>query len=148
VEEALEVLYNSDGFGYLNEDHRNLEVKLLEDKKRNILLEKEKEWRLKSRALWLQAGDENTKFFHRYANCRKNINLVWKIDKGDGRWETNFKDIAMKESITSQPFSKRTLRATIVEVIRLSNSFPSFVNHEDNQELMKEVGKEELQQIL
>jgi hypothetical protein len=46
VEEALELHYNSEGFGYLIEEHK-LEVKLLEDKKRQILLEKEKEWRLK-----------------------------------------------------------------------------------------------------
>jgi hypothetical protein len=50
VEDALEVLFNNDGFGNLNEDHK-LEVKLLKDKKRNILLEKEKEWRLKSTTL-------------------------------------------------------------------------------------------------
>jgi hypothetical protein len=39
------------------------------------------------------------------------------------------------------------LEATIVEVIRLSNSFPSFVNNEDNLELMKEVGKDEFLKI-
>jgi hypothetical protein len=70
VEEALVVHYNSVGFGYLIEEHKT-KVKRLEDKQRKLLLEKEKEWRLKSKALWLQAGDDNTKFFHRYANCRK-----------------------------------------------------------------------------
>jgi hypothetical protein len=60
-------------------------------------------------AIWLQAGDENTKLFHRYANKRKNINSIWKIDKGNDNWETNFKDIAKKESTTSQIFSRRTL---------------------------------------
>jgi hypothetical protein len=33
-------------------------------------------------------------------------------------------------------------------VIRLSNSFPSFVKEEENQGLIKEVGKEELYQTL
>jgi hypothetical protein len=32
---------------------KKMEVKLLEEKKKNILLEKEKEWRIKSRAIWL-----------------------------------------------------------------------------------------------
>jgi hypothetical protein len=68
----------------------------LEDKKRNILMEKEKERRLKTRSLWLQEGDENAKFFHRYPNYRENINLFWKIDKGDGTRATNFKDIAVE----------------------------------------------------
>ena len=41
---------------------------------------------LKSMVIWLQEGDEKTKLFHRYENGRKNINLVWKIDKGNNRW--------------------------------------------------------------
>jgi hypothetical protein len=32
-----------------------------------VLHNEEKEWRLKSRALWLQAGDKNTSFFHKQA---------------------------------------------------------------------------------
>jgi hypothetical protein len=39
VEESLEVLYNSEGFWYLSE----IEIKSLEDKRRIIHLEKEKE---------------------------------------------------------------------------------------------------------
>jgi hypothetical protein len=147
VEEGLETLYNSEGFGYLTKTHK-LEAKQLEEKKRNILLEKEKEWRLKSRAIWLQAGDENSKFFHRYANGRKNINFVWKIDKGNNRWETNFKDIADEGVNYFSNLFKEDSRATIVEVIRLSNYFPNFVNNEDNLDLMKEVGKDELLQTL
>jgi hypothetical protein len=111
VEEALEVLYNSQGFGNLSEEHK-IEVKSLEDKRRFILLEKEKEWRLKSRELWLHARDE-TKFFHKYANCKKNINFVWKIDKGDGTWATNFKDIAFEGVNNFSSLFKEDKRATI-----------------------------------
>jgi hypothetical protein len=64
----------------------------LEDKQRKLLLEKKKEWRLKSQALWLQAGDDNTKNFHGYANYKKNINSIWKIEREDGTWEINFKE--------------------------------------------------------
>jgi hypothetical protein len=63
----------------MNEE-KKMKVKVLEYKMRHILFEKEKEWRLKSRALWLWVGDEDTKFFHRYSNYRKNINSIWKID--------------------------------------------------------------------
>jgi len=72
VEKDLEVLYNREGFGFMNEKQKI--VKVLEDKRRHILLEKEKEWRLNT--LWLQVGDENTKIFHRYANRKKNINSI------------------------------------------------------------------------
>jgi len=79
VEESLALHYNSEGFGYLIEE-KKLEAKLLEDKKRQILQEKEKEWRLKSITLCFQVGDDNNKFFHRYENHRKNINSIWKIE--------------------------------------------------------------------
>jgi hypothetical protein len=67
-----------------------MEVKLLEDKKRNLSPEKEKEWRIKRKSIWIQAGDENTRFFHRYENKRKNINSIYKIDKGNDNWATNY----------------------------------------------------------
>jgi hypothetical protein len=44
------------------------EYKLLDLSRRKILLNKEKEWRLRSTILWLQSGDENTNFFHHFAN--------------------------------------------------------------------------------
>lgn len=34
---------------------------------------------MKSRATWLESGDQNTKFFQNYANHRKNINTIWEM---------------------------------------------------------------------
>jgi hypothetical protein len=56
------VLYNREGFSFMNEEQKS-EVKVLEDKRRHILLEKEKEWRLNIKALWLHVRDDNTKKF-------------------------------------------------------------------------------------
>lgn len=52
----------------------------LEKRKQHILKEEEASWRLKSRALWLKDGD--TKFFHRYASARREMNTIWKISNG------------------------------------------------------------------
>jgi hypothetical protein len=63
----------------------------------NILLEKEeKTWRLKSQALWLQVGDNNTKFFHQYANFRKKLNTIWEIKASNGSMVSYFNDKAKK----------------------------------------------------
>jgi len=40
-------------------------------KKRTLLNEKETTWRLKSKALWLEKGDYNTKYFYFFANHGK-----------------------------------------------------------------------------
>jgi len=67
----------------------------------------------------IMGGNENTKFFHKYANYRKNINSIWKTDKRDGTWDTNFKNIALGAKHFSSLFKENTC-ATIAEVIRLS----------------------------
>jgi len=61
VEHELDRLYNSDGRGFLL-DQDNSSLLSLEEKKEKLLAEKEEAWRLKSRALWLSSGDENTTF--------------------------------------------------------------------------------------
>ena len=71
------------GHGFSSEDDKSSLVDL-EFHKRKILLDREKEARLKSRDLWLLCGDENTPFFHKYADNRKFINSIWKIGDDGG----------------------------------------------------------------
>ena len=45
--------------------------------------EEEIYWRVKSRTLWLQAGDKNTTFFHKQAQARKSYNSINEIQMQD-----------------------------------------------------------------
>ena len=40
----------------------------------------------KSRALWLENGDSNTKFFHRYAKHHRMVNAILDLEASDGNW--------------------------------------------------------------
>jgi hypothetical protein len=44
----------------------------LEARGHNLLLDQKQSWYLKSCSLWIEASDENTKFFYKFTNFRKN----------------------------------------------------------------------------
>jgi hypothetical protein len=71
----------------MKEEYRTLDLH-----RRKILLNKE-EWRMRSMALWLQDGDENTSFFHHFANGWKLSKTMWSIDIIDGSKASSFEDI-------------------------------------------------------
>jgi hypothetical protein len=62
IEASLQSIYDSEGGGFASPEVKEA-LLVLEKKRRKLLEAKEAEWRLKNRALWLQSGDENTKFF-------------------------------------------------------------------------------------
>ena len=51
-------------------------TKELGKKKYMILKLKEKDYRLKSRALWIRLGDNNTGLFHFFSSLRRNSNSI------------------------------------------------------------------------
>ncbi|KAL9679720.1 hypothetical protein QQ045_017586 [Rhodiola kirilowii] len=46
-------------------------------------IQEERIWRQKSRIGWLRSGDQNTKYFHRYATWRTNRNAISSLMVGD-----------------------------------------------------------------
>ena len=64
-------------------DHRN-KLTALTTKQGNTLKEREETWRLRSRSTWLKEGADNSKFFHKFANGRKAINIIWKLTNEQG----------------------------------------------------------------
>ncbi|KAL5750859.1 hypothetical protein ACOSP7_025462 [Xanthoceras sorbifolium] len=60
---------------------RDIEWKL--DK---VLAKKEEYWRQRSRTLWLQGGDKNTKFFHSKASLRRKRNRILGLMDDNGTW--------------------------------------------------------------
>ena len=63
-----------------------------------LILMEEISWRQKSRALWLQERDKNSKFFHRLANSHRIANSIAKLSI-DGNMSYNQNDI--KDHIAS-----------------------------------------------
>lgn len=60
----------------------------------NMLHHEELAWRQRSRAIWLPAGDKNTKFFHQRATQRKRKNQILGVFNTTGEWCTDDEQIA------------------------------------------------------
>ena len=64
-------MYGNIDEGFFDYDSR-VGIRELESKRSVLLRDKEESWRLKSRVIWLQASDENTKCFQNYdKDCKK-----------------------------------------------------------------------------
>ena len=57
---------------------------VLTNKQDEILKKNEGKLRLKSIALWIEVGDNKSKFFHNYPSYRGNLNSIWEIFDGNG----------------------------------------------------------------
>ena len=85
---------------------------------------------------------------HQYANHRKNILTIGKLQKPNGIDVNKFEGIAREIVNHFGNHFKVKERATKPEMVRISQFFPSFVNVKEFQRLTEEVTKEELQIVM
>ena len=112
------------------------------------LKEQEEVWRLKSRAIWLKSGDENTKKFQAYARGRKGANTIWELKNEDGEKVTSFKNLADLGVNHFQNLYKALAGASLAEIIQIAQMFPRFVEEDENENLIEEVSMEELKEVI
>jgi hypothetical protein len=147
VENILSALLNHIDEGPPN--HTQLEeLKSLEEKKNEWLKMDEQVWRLKSRALWLKAGDNNMKFFHNFSNHRKNTNTIWEIKDDEGSKASTFRE---KDEVGACHFEKLFEAPEgfqIQEILEVVNKFPRAFTEDMNKYLDEEVSEDELKGAL
>eukprot|EP00253_Pinus_taeda_P023068 PITA_23068 len=131
-----------DGYSSQASKDRILHLEKLQNK---ILLDKEEEWRLKSRAIWLKSGDENTSFFHNFAKGRKSFNIIWSLKNEEGREVNSFPELSGLGQRHFQEIFSDPGEATIAEVIRTTQCIPRFIEEDEAEELKIPVSKEEVE---
>jgi hypothetical protein len=83
LEEDLQNLYQASLVDLQNVDLTD-QISKKEVAEIQLLKEEEESWRQKSRAVWLQSGDRNTKYFHHYASAQKNCKQIWELHSEEG----------------------------------------------------------------
>jgi hypothetical protein len=92
LEQKIEDIYFSCPSQFFSKEDKDL-ISSYELRRNEILRLEEEAWHLKIRAIWLQSGDKNTNFFHKFVEQRRVINTIWEIKNSEGERKTSQADI-------------------------------------------------------
>eukprot|EP00253_Pinus_taeda_P012292 PITA_12292 len=147
VEEELSSMLDDRNLGFRSAGDKTRLI-ALENQRASLLKQQEESLRLHSRAIWLKAGDENSKFFHNFAKGRKVSNTIWSLPHPEGGMADNFNKLSQLGTAHFRGLFRNPPGANLVEIIEVASHFPRFVNEEDSEELMNPVTMEELESTL
>lgn len=122
-------------------------IKEIEQEKRNILLIEEQTWRLKSRVVWLNEGDRNTKFFHAFAKGRRAYNSIWHIDE-DGSNLSSTDDIKEGVVIYYNGLYKAIEPGNHEEQFWAIEEYPKMFNDRECSIFYEPINREEIKNVL
>lgn len=120
----------------------------LENQKAHILKENEESLRLRSRAIWLKAGDDNTRFFQNFAKGQKVSNTTWNLPLPEGGIVDSFNKISHLGSSHFLNLYKSPPGENLADIIIMVGHLPRFVNEEEVEELFALVTSRELESML
>eukprot|EP00253_Pinus_taeda_P013620 PITA_13620 len=108
----------------------------------------EEYWRIKSRSLWLKAGDKNTKYFHRQYRARLSRNHIAKIITSRGQVCRGFDQI--KEVVVNhfQNLLSADKEGSEEDVEEFLTNIPQLVSAEDNNILLRPAIEAEIADIV
>jgi len=117
----------------------------LQHKFHKACLAEEEFWRLKSRSLWLKAGDRNSSFFHKQAQARKCRNYISEIKRDN----CTLQDFASIKKAASDHFEK--MYSEDMEAGQNDNLLdvvPNLVTSRMNRALEGKISKNEVRDAL
>lgn len=147
IELEIAQLNNSELTGYRSCTTKEYLI-ALENNKTKLLRQKEEDWRLKSRAIWLQIGDENTKFFQQHANGRRTANSIWELTDQHGfvaRTQSQLHDLGTQYFTN---LDRAPLHVDLPDILHIAQSFNRYVEPEQEEELNAPVTRGELEGVL
>eukprot|EP00253_Pinus_taeda_P033311 PITA_33311 len=117
----------------------------LQQKLLKASLDEEEYWRIKSRRLWLKAGDRNSSFFHKQAQARKSFNSISEIKEEN----INHRDIQNIKNAAFLHFKNLYSKEEgLGHISILVNEVPSLISSRKNQFLEADVTNNEIKTTL
>lgn len=147
VERCIEDYHLDPLFGFELDPFGRI-LHFLETEKFSLLKADEELWRLRSQALWITLGDQNTRFFHNFANMRLKSNTIWEIEDTAGTLVYSPEQIA---DVAVGHFKKLFSKPEIVNLeaqMEVLHCMPRFFTDEDNDCIGRSVTLSEIEGIL
>lgn len=142
----------------LEEKHRELEelmglnnvenaeaVKKVKEEINTRLYNDELHWHQRSKSIWLQAGDKNTKFFHQRASQRRRKNHIGGVHDNDRVWWQSDEGIAIVAERYFQELFTTTNPSNMDSVL---NAVDRMVTPDMNHMLLQPYTPEEVRSAL
>jgi hypothetical protein len=98
--------------------------------------------------IWIQSGDQNTKFFHQFASYRRNRKHVCEIIDDTGKLHSGQMELKAEAMNYYKHFFKAHEQPTTTEQVRVAGLFSRLVNEEEARVLHSPVNMGELKEVL
>lgn len=92
----------------------------------------EEYWRLKSRSLWLEAGDRNTSFFHQQYRARLTRNHIAEIKTSEGIVCKGFNQVKAAAETHFRNLYREETHNNDEEVVDFIANIPTLISPEEN----------------
>ena len=120
----------------------------LENQKASILQIEFEKARISSRMVWLEAGDSNNKFFHKYTNHRLNVNHIWAIKSEEG---VMIKDQAGISTIAQdyyKSYFSKEGNISVIKQLKVVKEFPHMFSEEEGDDMFLPIKMMELKSVI
>lgn len=118
--------------------------KSLKEDLAELLLREEIYWREKSRESWIQAGDNNSKFFHASMKAKTDQNNINHVQDGLGGWHDNRESIEVATISHFQNILGSSIESKSSSASSLFDVIPNIITTEDNALLKKPFSLQEI----
>lgn len=109
-----------------------------------LLEKKEIYWRQRAKQFWLQEGDQNTRFFHRFASSRRKNNSIYRIKDERGEWKERPEDI--QDVVTN--FFSQLFQSSMANGRLSDREMVKTISETENNELVTEITDMEVKEAV
>eukprot|EP00253_Pinus_taeda_P019238 PITA_19238 len=108
----------------------------------------EEYWRLKSRSLWLKAGDRNTSYFHRQFRARVIRNHIAEIKTPEGRVCNSHHQIKAAAESYFRNLYRKDNQSIDEDIVDFMTNIPKLISDEENADLCRQATEEEITKVV